>query len=498
MNLKKILVFFSMVIFLCTGTFKNTFADVPYNGYTYDVYGRSVPTAVAYAPDKYVTGADTGAGTFKGPEDMYIKDGKVYILDSGNKRVVILDENLKAEKIIDKIFDEKGTEYKLNNPGGIFVTEDNRIFIADTDNHRVISINTDGKILQQLGKPASALFPQNLEFKPRKVIVDKAKDTYVISDGLYQGAVMYDKDTNFTGFYGANKVELDAGVLSDYFWKTFFMNKEQRRKTVRNIPTSYTNFYIDKVGFIYTCSKDDTSMANVLKKLNSMGNDILRANSKILGYGDVETAFYSGNQIKSSLVDVNADSEGFINVIDYTRGRVFQYDQDSNLIAVFGGRSNQVGTFDSPVAIESLNGKILVLDNKRGDLTTFSLTEFGKWIHTAVKLYNDGLYEASMEPWKEVLKRDNKLEIAYIGIGKALLKTGDYRGAMKNFKLGYDTKNYSKAYSLYMSALIRENISVVVTVLIIIYITFAVFKRRKKIKSLSKGFQFIKRRVKES
>ncbi|MDF2674739.1 MAG: repeat containing protein, partial [Clostridiales bacterium] len=188
--------------------------------------------------------------------------------------------------------------------------------------------------------------------------------------------------------------------------------------------------------------------------------------------------------IKTSFVDVNADPEGFINVLDTTRGRIFQYDQDGRLIAIFGGKSNQVGTFNSPVAIDNLNGEILVLDDKRGDVTIFRLTEYGQLIHKAVKLYNEGLYEESMEPWKEVLKRDNKLEIAYIGIGKAQLKKGNYKEAMRDFKFGYDVKDYSKAYGLYMSLVVRNNIGVIAAVLVLLYVSVKLFKKRNKLKRI--------------
>lgn len=473
----KIKFMFMLVFIFSTLMCGQVYADVPYNGYTYDAYGRSIPTAVSYEPDKYLTGYDIGIGALKTPQDMFVSDkNEIYILDSGNKRVIILDENFKVKKVIDKIVTEKGVATALKNPGGIFVTEDKTIYIADTENARVISINQEGKIQKTYTKPASQLYPQDVDFKPKKVIVDKANDVYVIADGVYQGAVMYDKNSNFTGFYGTNKVQVDISVLGDYFWKTFLMTKQQRRSTVRYVPTSFTNFYIDNDGFVYVCSKDDNSIANALKKLNSMGNDILRAGDNVLGYGDIESAFYAGNQIKTSFVDVSVDNEGFINVVDNTRGRIFQYDQDSNLIAIFGGKSNQVGTLDSPAAIENINGKVIVLDSKRGDVTIYGLTEFGQYIHKAVKLYNDGLYEESMVPWKEVLKRDSKLEIAHMGIGKALLKTGDYKGAMKNFKLGYDVKDYSKAYGQYMAEIVRKYISLIVGSLVALYVAWKVIK----------------------
>ncbi len=36
--------------------------------------------------------------------------------------------------------------------------------------------------------------------------------------------------------------------------------------------------------------------------------------------------------------------------------------------------------------------------------------------------------------FKEVIEMNANLEFAYAGIGKALLRQGDYKGAMENFK----------------------------------------------------------------
>jgi hypothetical protein len=498
MRYKKIAFIFVLVCIFSNLICQSTYADVPYHGYTYNVYGRPVPTAVSYAPEKYITGVDMGVGELNNPQDMFVhENNELYILDSGNKRVVILDRDLKVKNIIEQITDKDGNEYVLNNPSGIFVTDEKVIFIADTDNAKVISIDEDGNILKIFTKPISPLFPQNVEFKPTKVVVNKAQDVYVISTGVFQGAVVYDKDSNFTGFYGTNRVQIDTRFLSDYFWRTFFMNKEQKRKTIRYVPTTFTNFHIDKDGFVYVCSKDDTSRDNVLKKLNSLGNNILRGNDRLRSYGDMETTWFQGFHIRSAFVDVNVDDEGFINVLDSTKGRIFQYDQDSNLIAIFGNKSNQVGAFDSPVAIDNIDGKIIVLDEKRGDITFYGLTEFGQWVHTAVKLYNDGLYEESMEPWKEVLKRDNKLEIAYVGIGKALLRSGDYREAMKNFKKGYAVKDYSKAYGLYQAELIRNNIGSIASVIALVFIAAKLIKKFNVFKKFNKGAKKINRKVKE-
>lgn len=56
------------------------------------------------------------------------------------------------------------------------------------------------------------------------------------------------------------------------------------------------------------------------------------------------------------------DEQGFSPCWTAPRNRLFQYDQNSNLLYAFGGSGARYGNYKSPVAVESLNGQLLVLD----------------------------------------------------------------------------------------------------------------------------------------
>lgn len=137
------------------------------------------------------------------------------------------------------------------------------------------------------------------------------------------------------------------------------------------------------------------------------------------------------------------DEDGFITVTDSTRARVFQYDQNSNLLYAFGGQANQYGTFQSPVAVDSVGDRLLVLDAGAGCLHVFTPTSFGANVRKAILLYNDGQYEEAMEPWEDILAEDANYELANVGMGKIYEQTGEYDKAMEYYRRG----NYRTGYS---------------------------------------------------
>ena len=63
-----------------------------YHSYNYNLQGQSVPAPEAYIPTYEVSGAD-GDG-WSAPTDLYVRDDRVYVLDAGNSRVVVLDKEL--------------------------------------------------------------------------------------------------------------------------------------------------------------------------------------------------------------------------------------------------------------------------------------------------------------------------------------------------------------------------------------------------------------------
>ena len=242
------------------------------------------------------------------------------------------------------------------------------------------------------------------------------------------------------------------------------------------VPTEYDNIYMDKEGFIYAVtsaiSEDDlrADTGNPVRKLNLMGNDILVRNGNYTIIGDLyfgEGGGYSGSSLFS---DVTVMDNDIYVCMDRNRGRLFGYDDQGNLVFAFGGNGNMDGYFRRPVAVEHMNHDLLVLDSLDGAVTLFITTEFGELIYDAIEQFDAGDYEGSGKSWERVKELDGNYDLAYIGIGRSLLRQERYEEAMEYFELKYDDENYSKAYKQYRKEWVQENIVLIVVVLLLVFL----------------------------
>ena len=437
-------------------------ASALYQGkdYQYDDYGNSIAAPAAMSVDRVIDGTDLGVGPLREPDDIFIDAGQnIYLCDTGNDRVLVFDKNWKLLREIAQVRIE-GEEQFLRSPSGSFVDADGMLYLCDTGNGRVLKLKGD-TVLCQYTMPKTELIDQNDEFKPEKVVVDTTGCVYVVAYGIYQGMLAYDNDGTFTGFFGSNKVEPTVSVLIEFTWKKLF-TKEQRESMTRIIPVEYANAFIDSKNFVYTATPNSNTSLNEVKKLNALGNNILTNTSYDTLYdkndfGDLESNHEQGKKIDSSIVDVHADADGIITLLDQTRGRLFQYDGDCNLLFVFGSSGYQQGSFCAPSSVEKLDDSYLVLDKTKGTVTVLSYTPYAKQVKEAVMLYNAGKYIEAVSLWKDILKENSNLSLAYKGIGKARLQQGDYAQAMQDLRRGNDRQAYSSALQEYRKEFLRRN-----------------------------------------
>ena len=122
----------------------------PYNNYTYDSDENLWLEPQAYYADHIILGSELGIGDFEKPSDVFVaEDGRIYIADTGNNRIVILKSDGTPDREI-KSFQNNGKQDSLLSPQGIFVTEDNTLYIADTENKRIVILGADGNLLRDL------------------------------------------------------------------------------------------------------------------------------------------------------------------------------------------------------------------------------------------------------------------------------------------------------------------------------------------------------------
>ena len=451
-------------------------AEQAYPSYTYNGNGKPVPTAVPYEAAVVLNTEALGIGALDTPTDLYVTDGgEIFILDAGNDRVVVLDKDFQADRVIVPK-DEEGEPLDFKNPAGISVYRDGTILICDRKGKAVYILDEAGNQLRKVEKPESSVLPDKFQFQPVKAEMDSGGILYVVSSGSYSGALQFDVDGSFMGFYGSEEVDLTLKVLLDHFWKNT-LSDEAAEGVSRTVPVEFISFCIDKKDFIFTIRKGNEVSTGQVRKLNAKGDNVL-GDSKV--FGDRSDSVL--------LADLVVDDEGFITIIDSGSGRVMQYDPGGELLYAFSGKGSQAGTFSTPAAVESIGDSLLVLDKDRGLITLFHPTEFAKNVRLGTLLYRDGRYREAMGPWQAVLTRDNNYALANIGMGKIYEGLGDYPAAMEYYEKG-DVKNfYSDAFEKNRAKLLRENFALVMlAVLAVIAVPMVMLNRKPVLKERYTG-----------
>lgn len=455
--------------------------NLPYDTYNYDYREYIHFTPAAYVPSETIGASGLsfggeGLGGFLTPQDLCQDgEGRIYVADTGNNRVVVLDRSMeKVEKVIAG-FENNGVQDSFRQPYGVCVSKQGWLYVADSQNNRVVVLDQQGTLRQIVEKPVSESLEDGFVFTPLKVAVDYAGRVYVIAQNMFEGIMVFESDGNFASFFGTIDVKINAW---DKFWSRL-ATKEERANQMLYIPTEFTGIDIDPDGFVYASNIDASGMQGV-RRLNPRGEDVIKKGENQNVGGDLWTdgsGIYAG---ASQFVDVVHRQNGIYSCLDRLRGRIFTYDHEGNLLYIFGGLGTQAGTFTMPVAVEDIGGELAVLDATRGQILTFQETEYGRLINEAVSLRYEGDETAAVELWGRVLELDENNELANSGIGKAYMTAGDYKSAMKYLKLGMDREYYSVAFRRYRNAMLEKNAGYALTALALFVLAFTLWRHSRK------------------
>ena len=420
------------------------------------------------------------------------------------------------------------------------------IYICDNGNEQIVVIDPNSfdeekgtfHVYQVISAPEEQL--ENKKFSPSEVLSDTAGRIYVICDNVGEGIMQFGKDGQFNAYVGVNYVTLSAW---DIFWRNF-ASQAQREKMTTYHNTSftdmvYTNFMIYATSYAITDPKSGgiTNDNIMIKKINPSGKDVLRRNGYSAPKGDakyIKTNDGQGTTNPSTFDGITVNDYGVYTVVDSKRGRLFTYDNEGNLLYISGEKGDvYTDNIQNPVAVQYLGETILVLDKYYKTIIKFEPTEIAKIINKAVKeeyngrsireipTYNKntktwwiGSYNtkitdpnkdvteanghwiignedtgieteelAAADYWEQVIALNANYEYAYVGIGKKYNELGDYKEAMKYFKLGADRVYYGKAFKQYRDALIKKYFSAVVItiVVVIVGVEVLIHIRRKKL-----------------
>ena len=415
-------------------------ASSAYQTYTYSISGSALYSPDAYNAARAVTSSDMGLDVdMKNPSDIATDDlQNVYIADAGNNRVVVLDRYLKYKFSISTFINAQGNDDALSNPQGVYVTKD-RIWVCDTGWNRIAVFDRAGKFIKVLDAPKSNLFDENAVYKPVAVAVDQNNRVYVVSSTTYQGIIVLNEDGEFNAFIGAQAVTISAWEI---IWRRF-QTDEQKKLQASKVSTEFNNIDMTPDGFIYVTTssiEEGTVMGAIygkskngdnlpVKLLNSKGDEIMRRNGFWPPAGEVDFSRSSKDSISgvSRIIDVAVGPEQTWSVIDEKRGKIYTYDYDGNLLFAFGDTGSMLGSISNIEAITYQDTNIMVLDKGNNCIVVFERTEYGDLLIEAITAQNSLDYDYAIDCWREVLQRNSNFDAAYVGIGQALYRSGEYK-----------------------------------------------------------------------
>lgn len=416
------------------------------------------------------------------------EDGKLYILDSEASAVFVLNSKYEYINTFGKTT-YNGEEIDFTGAQGIEY-RDGKLYICDTDNGRVLKMDSNGSIESIIFLPESDMIPEDFTFKPIKIAVDSSNYMYVLSEGSYYGAILYSPEGEFLGFYGSNMVETGVMTALKTMWEKLTMTNEKRANSAKKLPYQFTDLYIDSMDFVYTATGrtgDDKIETGQIKRLNPGGVNVLN-NSDETTFADLVKSTVRFRppawRIDTNVCSVVADNNGFIYAVDREASKIFIYDNNCNHISVFGGGNGDVNQQSAPKKISAIaiNGEdVVVLDEGKENILIYSRTEYGKMFMTAQTLVLNGDYAESKELWEKVSAADRNNQLAYIGLAKSYVAVGEYEEALEFAKEGKDLETYDQAYTLLRNERLSKNFNIyaIIAILILVALGIAIYFKKK-------------------
>ena len=441
----------------------------PYTSYTIGSDGRIIPIPDPYVLDHVIDGVALGIGDMSAPEDIFIdrETDYLYIADAGNNRIIELDADGRVTRQI-------GPELGLDSPNGVYKDpRDGTLWIADTRNVRILQSTLEGELLKEFGPPQAEELAGIKTSGPTKVLVDKRGYIYFL-EGTGAGMIVMDQENRFRGFFGTNKL----GFSLKWLWSRYFASEIQREKLFLALPTAHTDMFLGQDGFMYTAVAAQSSQQ--IQKLSPVGANVFVDTGseqrlyKTQEFGERRLPW----EPAARLVGVTVDNAGVVTTVDASAARLYQYDQDRNLLMAFGRQGVGRVQFALPSEVEvDSRGFLYVLDSPRSMIYVLRPTEFARSVHGASALQYDGRYADASSAWAGVLDSASNYELAHSGMGAAAYHEEDWREAMRRYALARDQLGYSLAFHEYRQGLLRRSMGWLVSGALVLVIGVLVWPR---------------------
>lgn len=508
-----------MVLSLSLSAFALPINSSVVDGYTYNKQGQTVPAPAAYRTVAVKGGRDFNISTSFEPIDMCVQGNNLYILDRASNRVVVLDSTFHAIKVINKIVDtpdyevpdidyisynedgtttedpklKKADKYSFNRPQGIYVDENGKIFVADTDNRRIVVMDIEGNCSRVYQSVRVSVLGNDFVFKPLKVLVDNTGFINVTAYGVNKGLMRLNTDGSFDSFFAQPTVKGEGvDIIGNFASEISGLTAD-----IKQAAYEYSSLARDSAGFIYVTAFEDEDAASIeLQKLNSAGKNVLTQSDFITehGFGDVQKLLAT-QTTESRMVDVALNEEaGTYTLLDAASARFFTYSDSGMLLFVGGGEGSQFGRLAVPASIVAWGDYLIVGDTTSRTITVYEQTDYAKSINRAFESYKKRDYETAAECWKTVSQYNSLMYLSFQSLGNIDLITGrdledddpmkiqHFTRALRYFTAAQDPSGYSDAYGELRDAQISKYFNLLFGTVILVGVGMFVSAQVRKVR----------------
>lgn len=491
---KKMIRIFVLVCALIMLLPLSTFAAIPYSTYTYSIDGLVLDSPDAYVPSGSGAYTFTKMGLDKdlvAPSDIEAdKEGNIYLTDKGNNRIIILDKYFKVKDrgYIEKFINSDGVEDTFNTPTSTFVVDEGDyrgLYVCDKGNKRIVVFDQETlEFKRAIGQPRSELVDS---YDPVSCVVDKYGRIYVAPEMTKNGILVMTSHGEFINFIGAPKVAVKG--LAALLALIAPAAVEQG-----NTPTTYASLELDSTTgefvygtIIFPSEYEQNQLDGITSKasdyspvrlLNANGTDIMKRNGFFAPAGEVAVELNAKKTASnesaptgvSTVKDVSSGPDGVWSIIDNKRSKIYTYDNDGNLLYIFGDKGAEFGNIEKATAITYQGSNIIVLDEYNRSFTVYRRTQYAEILSSAIQKQNERKYDEAADYWNQVLARNNNFDTAYVAMGKALYRAEEYDKAIEYFQNAFDTENYALAFKEIRADIMEDWFVLVVVAIVAAFI----------------------------
>ncbi|MEA3344921.1 MAG: TIGR03663 family protein, partial [Chloroflexota bacterium] len=281
----------------------------------------------------------SGPGQFQDPRGIAIgPEGRVYVADGGNHRVQAFDGE---GKFLREWGAQGGGPGQFQEPWGLAVAPDGEVYVADTWNHRVQVFDAQGNFAREWGTFAQTAEVGGAEgqfWGPRDIAIDTQGDVYVTDTGNKR-VQKFSPEGEFLGQWGGDGIE--RGEMDE--------------------PVGIA---ISGMGYIYVA--------------DTWNQRVQKFNSQFAPLAQWSVEAWFGQSVVNKPY-IATDPQGRIYITDPEGYQVIAFTEDGELVATFGQYGSDTQSFALPIGIDiDRKGCIYVVDSGNNRVMKFGPLGKGK------------------------------------------------------------------------------------------------------------------------